>query len=77
MTTPRQIIDILRSEGDNCTPADVLANLEDGESLGNYNWHPSEIQAAQALLEGVHSWNEYRARLNRNTCEKNSKQHLE
>ncbi|MBS5491905.1 MAG: hypothetical protein KHX35_05950 [Sutterella wadsworthensis] len=63
MTTPRQIIDTLRSEADNSTPADVLAALEDGEALGNYNWRPSEIRAAQSLLDGVRSWSEFRARL--------------
>lgn len=64
MTTPRQIIDTLRSEGDDSTPIDVLAALEDGEALGNYNWHPSEIKAAQDLLQGVQTWHEYRLRLN-------------
>ena len=33
MTSPWQIIDTLRAEGDDCTPRDVLAALEDGEAL--------------------------------------------
>ncbi len=63
MTTPRQIIDTLRSVADNSSPADVLGALEDGEALGNYYWRPSENRAAQSLLDGVRSWSEFRARL--------------
>ena len=68
MTSPWQIIDTLRAEGDDCTPRDVIAALEDGEALGNYNWHLKETDAARRALEGVRTWVEWEAKRPRDTA---------